>query len=358
MKRMAACISLLILSLSACTGASVLEPDATPIPSLAPTDTVELPTPTRPIPSTKPAGESEKRCGDGVCDGPENAQNCPEDCAEDTPAPLDSTTGQVADITFATVEGTSLELDAYLPGVPGPHPAVILIHGGRWQSLDKSAEKPLGKKMVEWGYAAFAINYRLAPQFPLPAQIADVQCAIAWVREHAAEYDVDPERIAVLGTSAGGHLAALAGLVTDPSWEPSCGDSETDLSVQAIISCFGVMDLALYAEQGSNAKQIITKLLGEPCQDNLDLCKMFSPINYVSADVPPTLLIHGVDDEAVDIENSQRMADALEEAGADVTFLPIRNAGHAFIWKLHSPAAQIALEAIKDFLDENLKASN
>jgi acetyl esterase len=118
----------------------------------------------------------------------------------------------VADIVFARVREVELGLDVYLPEASTPVPAVILIHGGYWQSGDKQSHARLANRMMLWGCAAFAINYRLAPDFPFPAAVEDVQCAVAWVREHAAEYSVDPDRIALLSTSAGGHLAALAGV--------------------------------------------------------------------------------------------------------------------------------------------------
>jgi len=104
-----------------------------------------------------------------------------------------------ADIPFTTIDGVDLALDAYLPETSMPVPAVILIHGGYWQSGDKQSHARLANRMMLWGYAAFAINYRLAPDFPFPAAVEDVQCAVAWVREHAAEYSVDPDRIALAG---------------------------------------------------------------------------------------------------------------------------------------------------------------
>lgn len=132
--------------------------------------------------------------------------------------------------------------------------------------------------------------------------------------------------------------------------EKSCGDPESDLGVEAIIACFGVMDLTRYAGRSGVAKQNITKVVGVPCQESPALCDKFSPVSYVSADAPPVLLIHGTDDEAVSIDNSEVLAEALEEIGATVKFLPVRNAGHAFIWKIHSPQVEYAIEEIRQFL--------
>lgn len=219
---------------------------------------------------------------------------------------------QTTDVTFAVVEGVPLTLDAYLPTTPAPHPAVILIHGGAWQSGDKISHARFGELMVEWGYAAFAINHRLAPEFPFPAAVADVQCALAWVREHAAKYGVDPDRIALMGTSSGGHLAALAGLAAVPSaptasWQPSCGDPEADLRVQAIISCFGSLDLVFHANYSEPAGNIVARFLGQPCEDAPDVCAAASPMTYLTADAA---------DEVVGCENSERMYAVLQAVGA------------------------------------------
>ncbi len=340
------CILITVASLLMACGLTT--PTAT-----VPTSTLVV-SPVEPLPPTTEAPATEGRCGDGVCDGPENAQNCPQDCAAVTTTPA-----QTTDVTFAVIEESPLTLDIYLPDGTAPYPAIILIHGGYWQEGDKATHARLGGKMAEWGYAAFAINYRLAPDHPAPAAVADVQCAVAWVREHAAEYGVDPNRIAVMGTSAGGHLAALAGLAAVPAapaapWQPSCSDPSADLGVQAIISCFGPLDLPFHAQESDGAQQIVTTFLGKPCQDAPDLCAAFSPVTYATAGAPPTLLIHGAADDAVSPQNSARMAAALQAAGADVTYLPVEGAQHAFIFAFQSPEAQIALEAIESFLAENL----
>ena len=262
---------------------------------------------------------------------------------------------QTTDVTFAVVEGEPLALNAYLPTTSGPHPAVILIHGGAWASGDKISHARFGELMVEWGYAAFAINHRLAPEFPFPAAVADVQCAIAWVREHAAKYNVDPSLIALMGTSAGGHLAALAGLAAMPSapeasWQPSCGDPAANLQVQGLISCFGPLDLVFHANYSEPSGNIVARFLGQPCEDAPDLCAAASPITYVTADAPPTFLTHGTADDAVNYENSERMYAALQAVGADVTYLPVEGAQHSFIFKFHTPEAQMALDAMEVFL--------
>src|SRR5882672_7289937 len=130
---------------------------------------------------------------------------------------------QLTDIEYGTAAGESLKLDAYVPEGAGPFPAVILVHGGGWTGGDKSGGPkkgymaPMHESLQRAGFAWFSINYRLAPKHPYPACIEDVESAIRWVKAHAAEYQLDPRRIALSGESAGGHLVALAAVRADES---------------------------------------------------------------------------------------------------------------------------------------------
>ena len=147
-------------------------------------------------------------------------------------------------IVYASPDGVPLKLDAYLPGSPGPHPGVILIHGGAFRTGGRGWETYLATALVDAGFAAFSVDYRLAPEFPFPAAVDDVLAAVAWVRAHAAEYGVDSREIGAIGESAGGHLAAmLAVLGRDPL--------DTGSRIAAAVSWSGPMDLhALVRDAG------------------------------------------------------------------------------------------------------------
>ena len=273
-----------------------------------------------------------------------------------TPMPAAPPPDANAAITYAVVEGVPLDLDVYLPLSDEPHPTVILVHGGEWQTGDKSDMAALAEKITQWGYVVFSINYRLAPAYPFPASVADVQCAVAWVREHAAEYGSDSRHMALVGSEAGGHLAMLAGLAAAPTappavWQPACGEAATDVRAQAIVSISAPLDLMYYAQENNRTVTNATVLLGVPCQAATDVCTSASPITYVTADAPPTLLIHGTTDHSVSHENSERMRAALQSVGAAVTYLPIAGAQHNFILHLDTPEAQAAVEAIRVFLE-------
>ncbi len=250
-------------------------------------------------------------------------------------APIESALlPDVADVTYATVDGEALTLDIYRPEGDGPWPVVIYIHGGGFIGGDKSEAQGHAAGMRAHGYATVSINYRLAPQHPFPAAVADVQCALLWVRQHAAEYNLDPTRVALMGSSAGGHLAALAGLSAAPSspaptWQPSCGDPNADLQVQAVVSFSGPMDLAQVAATEVGREAMIA-FLGSACEEP-QVCAAASPVTYAAADAPPTLLVHGTADEMVLPVNAERMYQALQAAGAEVVYIPVQGAGHTVV---------------------------
>src|SRR5689334_8202429 len=112
-------------------------------------------------------------------------------------------------LTYREVGGEKLELDAYIPLGDGIRPGVMVIYGGGWILGSKQLSGPMAEMLAERGYVAFAMNYRLAPQHPFPAAVDDVRASTAWVREHAAEFGLDPGRIGAIGGSAGGNLAAM-----------------------------------------------------------------------------------------------------------------------------------------------------
>ncbi len=254
------------------------------------------------------------------------------------------------DVVYRTVDGISLALDVYLPDSPGPHPAILFVHGGAWHTGDKRRLAPLARFFAKRGYVGFSINYRLAPAYRYPAALEDLRCAVKWVRAHAADYGVDPDRIAAVGTSAGAHLVAL--LAAAPETLAPCGNPGFTSRVQAVIALFGPMDLL--SAVGSPAEAAVEDFLGASAREDPDLWREASPITWVSADDPPFLLIHGRDDRVVPYEESVRMADALRRAGVEVRLLLIPGAGHGFINRPDTPAARATVAAMLDFLDDFL----
>ena len=120
--------------------------------------------------------------------------------------------GTVLDIEYGTFDKSALLLDAYIPTGQGEHPVVVLVHGGGWIGGDKQDMAFLAKPLTEAGFTCFSVGYRLAPAHRWPACLSDVGAAVCWVKDHAQDYKGDPKRIALLGYSAGGHLACMAAM--------------------------------------------------------------------------------------------------------------------------------------------------
>jgi acetyl esterase/lipase len=239
------------------------------------------------------------------------------------------------DVEYGTAGGVSLRLDAFVPEGPGPLPAVILVHGGGWNAGDKSGGPqkgymaPMQDPLGQAGFAWFSINYRLAPKFHYPAPVEDVETAIRWLKAHAAEYRVDPNRIALAGESAGGHLVALAGVR---------GEGAT--RVAAVVAFYGVFDLVAGTKRAGTLSPNLAALFGRDTLDDTTLRLMHdaSAINFVKRGGPPFLLLHGTADAKVPFQQSVDMQARLRAAGVPVELIAIKNGPHGMLpWPALAP---------------------
>jgi len=211
------------------------------------------------------------------------------------------------DIEFAKVGDVSLTLDASVPDGPGPFPTAILVHGGGFTNGTKQSYiKPLFDPLTQAGFTWFTINYRLAPQHRYPAPVEDVERAIRWVKDHAAEYKVDRNRIALIGESAGGHLVSLAG---------ARGRGKT--RVAAVVPFYAPHDLEFQVRQRNALGPSMTALFGltELNDAAWKTLREGSPTHYLKGGLPPYLLIHGTKDEQVPYEQSVRFAEKMKALG-------------------------------------------
>ncbi len=249
-------------------------------------------------------------------------------------APMASAALQT-DIEFANVGGESLKLDAYVPDGAGPFPAVILVHGGGWNAGDKSGGPkkaliaPMQEPLERAGFAWFSINYRLAPKHRYPACVEDVETAIRWVKTHAAEFRLDPKRIALSGESAGGHLVALAAVRADASTR-----------LAAIVPFYGVFDLPVRVQPGESLNANYAALFGREIADEatIALLRQASPVTHVKAGLPPFLLVHGTADTRGPIDQSIRMQERLRAAGVPCELLKIKDGVHGMAgWNAVAP---------------------
>jgi acetyl esterase/lipase len=232
---------------------------------------------------------------------------------------------QFNDVEYATPGGVSLQLDASIPAGDGPFPAAILVHGGGWVRGDRRMEvKPLFQPLTDARIAWFSISYRLATD-PLlfGAAVNDVESAVRFVKAHAAEYRVDPDRLALIGESAGGQLAAMAAL-----------DGDSAAQVKAVVALYAPMDLVSLAKNSQMVPAAIRNALNGTPWEGLILTRLseLSPIEHVRAGMPPFLLIHGTADSLVPYQQSVRMRDRMRAAGAVCELYPVQGAGHGIRW--------------------------
>jgi acetyl esterase/lipase len=228
------------------------------------------------------------------------------------------------DVLFAAPDGHPLRLDIYEPDeADGPLPAVVVVHGGAWFQGEKSAYA-FGlhdRWLAAQGYVVFDVQYRLGSRWPAP--LADVKCAIRWVRTNAARYNVDPDRVAVMGRAAGAHLALMAAYTAnDPAYPSGCFSDNGAISdsVQAVVVSYPPTDLRLWpAERGGAIEQ----LLGGLPEDIPDVYENASPVTHVRPGLPPTLLIHGQRDRTVPPVQSELLANSLRAAGVTSVLLRI-----------------------------------
>jgi len=252
-------------------------------------------------------------------------------------------------VIYRVADGIPLLLDLYLPDGDGPHPGILFIHGGAWHTGDKLSFYSYARYFADRGYVCQSIDYRLAPFFTFPAQLEDVRSALNWLGEHAAEYGVDMARVAAVGDSAGGHLAALLALAPAP-----LGGAAG--RVAAVVSLYGPMDLTLYTADPAGAS-VVADFLGAPYEEAPELWREASPISWVTPDAPPFLLIHGEADGVVPVEHSLAMAQALEEVGAEVELLLIPGAGHEFHLVPYGWANLLARARMEGFLARVISSS-
>jgi len=238
----------------------------------------------------------------------------------------------VRDWTYATVDGEELQLDLYLPErFDKPLPLVVWIHGGGWVTGERS---PCPVAMLATrGYAVASISYRLSRgEVTFPTPLHDCKAAIRWLRTNAWRFGCDPQRIGVLGASAGGQLAALLGTTADdPALEGNEGITGVSSRVQAVCTLFAATDFVHLEEVEDDHWRInlVAKaLLHGPPSKHPELAAAASPITHVTKDDAPFLLIHGTADSMIPPAQSERMHAALKAAGADSSLLLIEGMPH------------------------------
>jgi alpha-L-fucosidase 2 len=242
---------------------------------------------------------------------------------------LDATTKSEDGLVYGEAGGEQLTMDYYPPAGPAPHPIAIIIHGGGFVggTSKNGSEAYCADFLAPAGYAVFSINYRLAPKYPYPAMVEDVQRAIRFLRHNAKKWQADPNRIALVGGSAGGYLSNMAGVLNAPGIKGAKDPVDrTSAKVQAVVTLFGPSDF-----RNQPLSEGVKALLGPLIQQKgLEAAlSEASPAMHITGDEPPFLLIHGDKDQSVPLYQSTHLQSALKAMGVPCDLIIIPNGLHA-----------------------------
>lgn len=279
-------------------------------------------------------------------------------------------------LVYSTINGFQpLRLDIYLPppAAKGARPVVVYIHGGGWSgghSRHNGAFEDFPRVLASIaakGYVVASVNYRLSGEAKFPAAEQDVKSAIRWLRANAEKYRIDKARFAVWGSSAGGHLAALAatscGVAELEPPPPAAGRGQTAAPakppesdcVQAAVPWYGVFDFAPLVQQAPQAQgaRAGAPRGGGPggflgCQGDCapEVVRLVSPASLVDPKDPPMLLVHGAEDKTVAVKQSQDMYDLLKKNGVKAELIVIPGVGHSFIGQNIEATRDATLKAL------------
>lgn len=240
-------------------------------------------------------------------------------------------------IIYSTANNTELKLDLYLPkNHSTPLPTLMLFHGGGWVAGQKERNVLQLLPYLSLGWAVVNVEYRLARNSPAPAAVEDCRCALRWVAYHAKEYNFDISKIVLTGGSAGGHLALITGMLPAQSiFDRQCptidsvrwrNGTEPQVNVAAIVNWYGITDVAELLE-GPNAKHYAMEWFGS-LSNRKELARIASPITHVRAGLPPTITVHGDEDDVVPYSQAVRLHAALNRVGVPNKLVTIHGAKH------------------------------
>ncbi len=239
------------------------------------------------------------------------------------------------DVVFGDADGYELTLDiAWHPGSGPARPAVVHIHGGAWLNGAKSPYRAM--QFARAGFVGVSVNYRLSGVATFPAGVHDCKRALRWLRANAARYGIDPQRIGIVGESAGGHLVALLGTSGGSRYlEGYEGDLDQSSAVQSVVDHYGPVDFLTMEDKPGRMRHLTddspeSRWLDRPVTEAPELVALANPITYIDPSDPPMLLIHGEKDGIVIIEQSEYLFEALQKAGVKSEFVRVANADHGY----------------------------
>ena len=280
---------------------------------------------------------------------------------QSAPVKIPDTVVVERDVEYGRAGDVSLKLDIVRPKEPSenPRPVIAFIHGGGWSGGNKAVFVGTLVPFADSGnYFCVSIEYRLSGVATWPAQIHDCKAAIRWLKVNAKKYNIDPEKIGVWGSSAGGHLVSMLGVSGDvPSLEGDSGSPGVSSRVACVVDYCGPSDFPAIAgvkETYKNAYQAVSKLLGGPIEEKGEAARNASPMTYVSKAAVAFLIVHGTHDTTVPPPQADVLYAALKKAGVDATFIKILDGTHGVA---PSGGPQL-LERVQAFFDKHLRGKD
>jgi acetyl esterase/lipase len=271
------------------------------------------------------------------------------------------------DVIYGRKYGVALTMDVFTPEKPNGAAVVFVVSGG-WYSAHEAINTAWAASLLKHGYTVFAVVHGSQPKFTIPEILLDMNRSIRFIRHHAADYGIDPDRIGITGGSAGGHLSLMQGTAGDKGDPKAIDPVDRESSrVQAVACLFPPTDFLDYGKPGENAlgrgilkdfqapfdfTELDTKtrhfvLITDETKRE-EIGKQISPINHVSADDPPTLIIHGDADKLVPMQQSEIIVEKLKAAGVKAKLIVKSGAAHGWA------DVQPDLEKMAEWFDENL----
>jgi acetyl esterase/lipase len=283
-------------------------------------------------------------------------------------APQDLPPGRMSTVEYCRPDGVPLAMDLYMPPAAArtgrPAPVAMYVHGGgalgdrKMHGAGASLANhqgalftPLQQQLNARGFAVAAIDHRLPPGTPWPAQIEDAKCAVRFLRAHAAGLGIDPGQIGVWGSSGGGHLALLLGLTGPEAGFDHGQYLDQSSAVQAVVDMFGPADLTNFDDSAPFGRFMMQVSVG----GSTAVRRSASPITYVSPGAPPFLILQGTEDTMVRSHQSARLAQRLHTAGVPATLIQVQGTGHSLDTPGERPSAKELIATVIDFFVARLK---